>query len=118
MMPEDFGKGHRRRRLGIVRDILQVAVESGDSGSKKTHIMYGANLSYQLLVKYLGVVVRAGLVLDRKSCYLITRKGREFLRFYEDYEKNRRRIEGHIHHLSEGKQTLEAMLAKADEAVR
>jgi len=41
-----------------VADILEAA----NSGANKTHIMFGANLSFKLLEKYLGLVVDAGFV--------------------------------------------------------
>ncbi len=102
-------KGYRSR-LEIVRDVLAVAEEGGDDGSKKTHIMYGANLSYKLLIRYLEEVLEAGLVCEEESCYLITDKGREFLQFYANYEKRLRDIEDRINHLNSGKETLEKML--------
>ena len=108
-MFEDNRKGYRGR-LEIVRDVLQVVDEAGDSGSKKTHIMYGANLSYKLLTRYLGEVLGAGLVCLEGACYFITEKGREFLEVYEDYENKRREIHDHINSLNSGKQTLEKML--------
>jgi predicted transcriptional regulator len=106
---ENFRKGYRSR-LEIIRDLLHVAEGAGDNGSKKTHIMYGANLSYKLLTKYLGEVLDAGLVCAEESCYLLTEKGREFLHVYEGYEKRRRAIKDHIKSLNSGKQTLEEML--------
>jgi len=106
---ENSSKGYRGR-LEIIRDVLQVAEGSGDNGSKKTHIMYGANLSYKLLTRYLGEVLDAGLVCVEGACYSITDKGREFLETYEDYENKRKEINEHISSLNCGKQTLEKLL--------
>jgi len=105
----DSGKGYRSG-LEIVRDVLLVAEEAGDSGSKKTHIMYGANLSYKLLTRYLEEVLNAGLVCEGGSCYVITDKGREFLRAYHDYENRREEINDRISRLNSGKENLEKML--------
>ena len=69
--------GSYRTKLDIVADILHVAHQ----GAKKTEIMYQANLSYKLLVKYLTEIKRACL-LDfegRRRCYVLTSKGKEFL---------------------------------------
>ena len=44
-----------RNGLSIIADILHVA----GSGAKKTHIMYFANLSHELLEKYLSATVQA-----------------------------------------------------------
>ena len=49
-----------RRKLDIIADMLLVA--GSGSGAKKTHIMYQANLSHRLLIKYLEEVVRAYLL--------------------------------------------------------
>ena len=108
---ENFKTGYRGR-LEIVRDVLLVADGAGDNGSKKTHIMYGANLSYKLLTRYLGKVLDAGLVCEEGACYFITEKGREFLQAYGDYEAKRKEIYDHISNLNCGKEALEKMLQK------
>ena len=105
----DSRKGYRSR-LEIVRDVLLVANEAGGSGSKKTHIMYGANLSYKLLTKYLEEVLNAGLVWEGQSCYVITDKGREFLQAFHDYENRREEISDRMSRLNSGKENLEKML--------
>jgi len=103
-------KGYRNR-LDIVRDILQVTKFAGSPGSRKTHIMYQANLSYKLLTRYLKEVLTAGLICKEKSYYVLTEKGNEFLQFYEDYSSKRKEIEKGINYLNSGKETLEKMLA-------
>jgi predicted transcriptional regulator len=50
--------GIYRNRLDIIADILRVV--SGNA--KKTQIMYGSNLSYKVLQRYLAVVMKASLV--------------------------------------------------------
>jgi len=48
--------------------------------------MYGANLSFHQVEKYLGFLLRSGLLEhDVDSGYLVTGLGREFLSLYEDY---------------------------------
>ena len=102
-------KGYRGT-LEIIRDVLLVVEGAGDSGSKKTHIMYGANLSYKLLTRYLKKVLNAGLVCEGESCYVITDKGERFLQAYGDYEKKRTEIEERVDYLNSGRVTLEKML--------
>ena len=88
-----FGTGKKkyknRKRLEIVRDLLSAASEK----SKKTKIMYGANLSYKLLEKYLEALLGSGLLecVDN-SFYVITWRGKEFLQLYADYVEQCRRI--------------------------
>jgi predicted transcriptional regulator len=99
-----------RHRYEIVKDILQVAEESGSIGCRKTHIMYRSNLSYKLLTKYLREVVITGLLFGKKSRFVITSKGVEYLRFYESYDAKRKEIEEGINHLNNRRITLEKML--------
>jgi predicted transcriptional regulator len=69
--------------LEIAVDILEVA----KSGSHKTRIMYQANLSFELLRKYLDYLTRAGLLRagEREArVFVTTAKGHRFLEeFYE-----------------------------------
>lgn len=71
-----------RSSLDIVRDMLSVVTES----SRKTRILYDAHLNYRLLEKYLKILLENGLLkcVDG-SCYLITKKGKDFLQNYEEY---------------------------------
>ncbi len=77
--------GSYRGRLDIIADILGVARQR----AKKTQIMCQANLSYRLLTRYLAEVRRAYLVrFEREEkCYVLTRKGMEFLQRYKEYSK-------------------------------
>ena len=104
----EFSRKGYRSRLEIIRDILLVL---GEDGSKKTHIMYGANLSYKLLLRYLEHILDAGLVeYDGDSYYTITEKGKKFLKLYQKYEKERVEVEKRLNCLYCGKEALEKML--------
>jgi len=99
-----------RGRLQIIRDVLLVLVS--EDGSKKTHIMYGANLSYRLVTQYLDDALKAGLLkFDGKSIYTITSRGEDFLKFYETYENNRKELESYLEDLENGRETLAKMLS-------
>ena len=73
---------NNRGRLQIIGDVLALAT----SGIKKTHIMYGANLSYEQLHLYLGELTGKRLIAQDVSpdgtVYRTTEKGREFLLSY------------------------------------
>ena len=72
-----------RSKLQIVADILIVA----ENGAKKTRIMYQANLSHDLLKRYLDETLEANLISinkDEKS-YITTEKGKVFLKKYKEY---------------------------------
>jgi predicted transcriptional regulator len=101
-------KSANRNRLDIVRDILAVA----SAKVKKTRIMYQANLNYVQMEKYLKVLLEERLLArdrDDGSCYLITKKGKEFLRVYADYLKRRRRLVGEVDGTVKHRLLLESM---------
>lgn len=101
-----------RSRLEIIRDILLV-VE--DEICKKTHIMYGANLSYKLLTQYLKEILNAELIeYDGESHYSITGRGKKFLKLYKEYEEKLVDLEERINHLKNGKEILKRMLSPPD----
>lgn len=78
-----------RSSLEIVRDMLFVATER----CRKTRILYDAHLNYRLLEKYLKILLENGLLkcVDG-SCYLITKKGKEFLQDYDEYIERCKKI--------------------------
>ena len=59
-------------------DILQVANPSAN----QTKIMFGANLSFSLLKKYLRKMVDAQLLIVADGKYVVTSNGRNFLKQY------------------------------------
>ncbi len=104
-------KERYRSKLGIIRDILLVAKNAGDRGCRKTHIMYGASLSYALLTRYLKYVLDANLLYhDGEVYYKITEKGKTFLKIYNNYEIETEAIEEHVLNRSNGKRELKKML--------
>jgi len=48
----------RRSDIEIIADMLKV----GENGAGKTQIMYGANMSYSQIQKYLGYLVGQGFI--------------------------------------------------------
>jgi predicted transcriptional regulator len=67
-------------------DIVQAMLSIASVRSRKTKIMYGANLSFHQVKKYLSYLLDSGLLEhDVDSGYLITKAGREFLSLYEEY---------------------------------
>jgi predicted transcriptional regulator len=92
--------------------VLKITENAGTYGAKKTQIMYGANLSYRLLTKYLQETLVTELICKHGSRYIITEKGKEYLRNYEKYQENRIQTEDHINNLKSNRKTLEKMLAQ------
>jgi len=105
--------GKYRSKLQIVADMLSVA--SGDD-AKKTRIMYLANLSWDLLNRYLDELVEAGLVMDNRSgCYVLTSKGKLFLYRFSEYSRRCEKVDEHLNNLEKEKQDLENMCSKEKE---
>ena len=80
------GKRQYRSRIQIAADILEIAKE----GSRKTKIMYLGNLSFDLLQKYLEMLVNYELLEVHGSpdkSYIATEKGKQFLEDYYELQK-------------------------------
>jgi predicted transcriptional regulator len=94
-----------RSRLEIIADILKAA---GD-GSRKTRIMYFANLSYRLLERYLARVIEARLLSRNGERYEVTEKGKIFLEKFEAYSRKASKVRKEIESLKFERQVLERM---------
>ena len=74
----------KRDSISILAAILRTLTKSGPS--KKMSMVYGSNINYERLGKYLDLLVATGLVelTDyEETLYGITRKGQEFLVGYD-----------------------------------
>jgi predicted transcriptional regulator len=95
-----------RSSLDIVREILSIAAAK----VCKTRIMYGANLSFHQLEKYLRALLgNALLSFDGDSGYLTTTSGKEFLALYENYIERSTHLRGEVERNSKDRQHLENM---------
>jgi len=101
-----------RRRLEIIADILNAA----KNGAKKTRIMYVANLSYELLEKYLAEVVNIGFMRLNNDGYEITEKGRLFLERYEQFSSKYLGLQREMENMMFEREVLERMCEAAGDA--
>jgi predicted transcriptional regulator len=88
--------------MEISAGILDIA----KNGSRKTRIMYLGNLSFDLLQKYLDMLVNVGLLEQRNNdekTYVATEKGRKFLEDFNELQKHSTVVE-------EKRRTLEECL--------
>ena len=100
------GKNINRHSLDIVRDMLSVASVK----ARKTRIMYQANLSFVQVEKYLHTLLEKGLLEhDGDSCYLITQKGLDFLKLYDDYVERCRELKEQVDQSVKDRLLLESM---------
>jgi len=103
--------GSYRDRLQIISDILSIA----STRAKKTQIMYQANLSYRLLCQYLEVAMKADLIcFEDENCFILTKKGKDFLDRYQEYSKRRRLLENNLNDMEGERASLEMMCSRGD----
>jgi predicted transcriptional regulator len=78
-------------------DILAAVLNASSDGAKKTRIMRAANLSYNVLRKYLDETVGVGFLQLNNGSHETTGKGRRFLemcpRFSSKHVNLRKQIE-------------------------
>ena len=70
-----------RNNLDITADIIKLAKDK--DGVKKTHVQYGANLSWDLTKQYLENMVSGGLLIIEGKHYKPTERGAQWLWYYE-----------------------------------
>jgi predicted transcriptional regulator len=73
--------------------------------------MYGANLSYNLLTRYLAEILEACLVKfeSKSGCYVLTEKGKRFLQHYREYSKRNRHVERQLETVNAKRKVLEEL---------
>ena len=79
---------HRRSNLEIIADMLRV----GENGAGKTEIMYGSNMSYSQLQKYLNFLVSQGFITkvevgNPSVTYQVTESGLKLLKSIDSVTK-------------------------------
>ncbi|MDH4212424.1 MAG: winged helix-turn-helix domain-containing protein [Candidatus Thorarchaeota archaeon] len=81
-----------RSKMRILADMMRAIQSEGEEGAGPTKILYSANLSHDRLTQYLDELVEKELIkeMDPESnnrSYLLTEKGREFLREFVRMER-------------------------------
>jgi predicted transcriptional regulator len=72
-----------RSMHAIVAEILQVC----EQRTKRTHVIYKANLSHTMLLEYVELACKSGLVEELQDrSLLITEKGRRYLEHFTTVE--------------------------------
>jgi predicted transcriptional regulator len=102
---------NNRGHLDIVRDILSaVSIKT-----RKTKIMYQANLSYTQVQKYLQDLLERDLLNhDGTSFYLITKKGLQFLKLYDEHADLCKRLEEQMNQYNREEVLLDQMCSNRD----
>ena len=78
----------RRSDIEIISDMLEV----GENGAGKTQIMYGANMSYSQIQKYLGFLMGHGFIDKMKMgnpsvTYQVTDSGLKLLELIDNLKE-------------------------------
>lgn len=97
--------GKNRDRLSIIADILETAA----LGVTKTRIMFMANLSFNLLEKYLKLVLNAGFIQVEAGKYSLTEHGQEFLDQYKVYHDRYEKVQKSLEALDFERDKLSSM---------
>ncbi len=78
--------------MRILADMMRAIQSEGEEGAGPTKILYTANLSHDRLTQYLEELIDKELIREAEPesdnrVYLLTEKGREFLREYVRIER-------------------------------
>ena len=80
-----------RSKVRILADMMRAIQAEGDIGAGPTKILYAANLSHDRLTQYIDELLEKELVSQLQQSdnrtYLLTEKGREFLKEYLKIER-------------------------------
>jgi predicted transcriptional regulator len=78
-----------RRKKRSKYEIIQDVLDQCQSGSKKTWVMYRANLSYDLTTNYLNELEKLGLVEPKDGLYYTTDKGKQLLELLKAWRQKK-----------------------------
>ncbi len=78
-----------RRKKRSKYDIIQDVLDQCQTGSKKTWVMYRANLSYDLTTNYLNELAKLGLVEPKDGLYYTTEKGKQLLELLKTWRQKK-----------------------------
>ena len=69
----------KRNNLDICADILRVS----RGGAKKTHLVYKANLNFNIVKRYIHGLTQSGLLEKTGERFYATEKGNQFIEKYD-----------------------------------
>ncbi len=101
--------GKNRDRLSIIAEVLEAA----ENGAGKTRIMFKANLSFNLLEKYLNVAIKAGFIRLDGCKYILTVEGHDFLKHYQNFHQHKTHAQKLIEDLSFEREKLSRLCEKS-----
>ena len=76
----------KRDKLQVIHDILK-AIQEKNGKIKPTHILYKANLSYQMMEEYLNELISKNFIIENKTkkgkTYSLAQRGFDYLNKYK-----------------------------------
>jgi len=69
----------KRNNLDICADILRVS----RGGAKKTHLVYKANLNFNIVKRYINGLTKSGLLEKSGERFYVTEEGKLFIDRYD-----------------------------------
>ena len=77
--------GQKRSEVEIFADILRTAM----IGVRKSHIVYQANLNFDIVEKYLNLLKKSNLINGpyENKIFRTTKKGQKYLDHFEGFQK-------------------------------
>ena len=81
-----------RSKMRILADMMRAIQSEGEEGAGPTKILYAANLSHDRLTQYVDELIEKELIKETNPqndnrIYILTEKGREFLREFVRIER-------------------------------
>ncbi len=70
----------RRHKIDIMADLLRLS----KNGSKKTRLVYLANINFNMLKKYVILLESKGFIYNSDGLFYTSREGFDFLRQYDE----------------------------------
>jgi predicted transcriptional regulator len=84
MLTETRAYGTRKTEKRNSFETMQMILRQCASGSKKTHIMYRANLSHEQLEKFLAILFDKEFLAIKGGNYTTTQRGYLFIKKFEE----------------------------------
>jgi len=71
----------RRHKLDVIFEVLSLAQD----GVKRTRLVYLTNINFSMLGRYLNVLFRMGLIVDKGKMLVTTPRGVRFVEKYDEF---------------------------------
>ena len=88
----------KRSEYEIIFDILK---QFGETGIKRTQLMFRSRLNYRVMLKYLSRLAARGFVEERNGMFYITDRGAKLLEILDAYISKKNELVGILKEIKE-----------------